>query len=181
MDHARRTNGIHDLMLREIFDKHGCLKGSMHSYERVYESVFGPIRTEPLTIIEIGVLNGASLASWLDYFPNAKLIGVDTFQRVPARNVRVLHHSRVEWIQHDSTTGTPDLPTADFVIDDGSHVKADQLATFQAFMPLARRAYFIEDVLPSDWTMTEFTGYTTKEHDLRGGRHERSFIIEIRA
>ncbi len=133
-------------MLRKIFDKHGCDKGKRHGYERVYEPVFAPIREQPITLIEIGVFRGESLAAWLEYLPNATLIAVDTFQRVPPRQIPVLNHPRVRWFRMDSTQEAPDVQ-ADFIIDDGCHDPVAQTATLQNYQPLLKPGgrYFIED------------------------------------
>jgi len=48
-----------------------------HNYLTLYERYFAPIRSERVKILEIGVLNGASLAVWEEYFPNGTIIGAD--------------------------------------------------------------------------------------------------------
>lgn len=187
-------------VLRKIFDRHGCDKGSRHGYERVYELLFEPIRLEPLRILEIGILRGASLASWVDYFPNAQVVGIDTFQRVPPEDVPILGHERVTWHKHSSFEPL-DIGHFDIVIDDGLHTHAAQKATFDNFMPYAKH-YFIEDV----WALEHMTeeerkhkwlnrrGYSNKEYralmdslkpysveffDLREGHQPDSFIIGV--
>ena len=57
--------------LRAIFDRHHCDRGKRHSYERVYEPLFAPIRRKPLRILESGIYQGAGIAAWLEYFPRA--------------------------------------------------------------------------------------------------------------
>jgi hypothetical protein len=139
--------------MRACFDRHGSDKGSLkHRYDRVYEPILKPFKYEPITLLEIGVLRGASLSAWVEYFPNACVIGIDTFERVPAEHVPILKHPRVSWWKCDSTQGAPPLPELDLVIDDGNHIQAAQQATFLAFMPLLKRGgvYFIEDFLPFD-------------------------------
>lgn len=186
-------------MMRECFDRHGCDKGKRHGYERVYEPAFEHIRDEPLRILEIGIYKGASLAAWVDYFPNATVVGIDTFQRVSPADVPILDHPRVEWRQHDSTTPI-NMGRFDFVIDDGCHTHTAQRKTFDAFMPYAAQ-YFIEDVWALDhmtpaekqhkWLQQE--GYSEKEyqkllnalepcefHDLRAGYQPDSFIIGVK-
>jgi cephalosporin hydroxylase len=132
--------------MRKVFDKHGCDKGSRHGYERIYEPVFAPIRFADFTLLEIGVFRGASLAAWADYFPNATLIGVDTFHRIPPHKVEILNHPRVRWFQMDSTQEAPDV-RADFIIDDGRHTEEAQIATMARYFPLLIEGgrYFIED------------------------------------
>jgi hypothetical protein len=134
--------------LRECFDAHGCDKGKRHRYDVFYEPVFSPHRYGSVRILEIGVFGGASLAAWLDYFPVADVIGVDTFQRIPPDQIPILNHPRVSWWKLDSTQAVPDIEKVDFVIDDGSHEISAQVATFHLYKPLLKEGggYFIEDV-----------------------------------
>lgn len=165
-------------MLRKLFDKHGCDKGSRrHRYDRVYEPALAAVREQPLTLLEIGVFRGASLAAWLEYLPAASLIGVDTFQRVAVEDVPVLRDPRVRWFACDSTGPLPaDLLAvrADVIIDDGSHDPAAQRATLQRFLPLLVPGgrYFIEDApglrVPG-----------AKVHDLRAKGATDSVLLEI--
>lgn len=138
------------MTLLECFDAHGCDKGtSRHRYDRFYEPIFAPVRLAPLRILEIGIFKGASVAAWIAYFPNAEVIGVDTFERVKPQDVPILRHQRVSWWKLDSTQQVPDIQPVDIVIDDGSHKPHAQLATLGHYRPLLKAAgrYFIEDVI----------------------------------
>lgn len=134
-------------MLRELFDKHLCDKGSSHGYERVYEPLFEPLRDKPIRLLEIGVLRGASIKVWLEYFPKAHIIAVDTFMRVPVEDVTALLNNRVSWYRCDSTQTRPNIDPVDIIIDDGFHTPEAQLATFNNYYPLLKDTgfYFIED------------------------------------
>lgn len=135
--------------LRECFDKHGCDKGTKrHRYDVFYEPVFSAHRYRPVRILEIGIFSGASLAAWLDYFPLAEVIGVDTFERIPPEHIPILRHSRVSWFKADSTQFVPDISAVDFIIDDGSHKVAAQVATMFLYRSVLKHSgsYFIEDV-----------------------------------
>src|SRR5947209_475468 len=48
-----------------------------HGYTMFYEHYFGPRRFEELRLLEIGVLDGRSLATWKEYFPHAQIYGLD--------------------------------------------------------------------------------------------------------
>jgi cephalosporin hydroxylase len=165
-------------MLRKIFDKYGCDKGSArHRYDRVYEPAFRDVRERPITLIEIGIFTGASLAAWLEYFPAATIVGVDTFQRVRPAQIHVLRHPRVRWFRCDSTLPLPaDLAAieADVIIDDGNHTPDAQLATLRHFRPLLKAGgrYFIEDA-----PELKIPGATV--HDLRKGGEFDSRILQL--
>jgi hypothetical protein len=51
--------------------------GHSHPYTLFYHSIFRNQRNEELAIAELGILNGASLLMWQEYFPKAKLYGFD--------------------------------------------------------------------------------------------------------
>ena len=194
--------------MRECFDRHGCDKGRRHGYERVYEPAFSDVRYEPLYILEVGIYKGASLAAWVDYFPNATIVGIDTFGRIKPSDIPILNHPRVEWHYHDSTMPIVGLLTEycrlklfDIVIDDGLHTHTSQRKTFECLMPYAVR-YFIEDVWALDYMtpaekkhkwlkndgysdgeyqklMNALKPHDVKFHDLRTGYQPDSFIIEV--
>lgn len=179
------------MQLRKCFDAHGCDRGKRHGYEKVYEPIFKPLREESLRILEIGVFRGAGIWSWLDYFPNARITGVDTFQRVPAERVEVLKHERVTHFELDTTAKYAFIPLGsiveafDIVIDDGCHKAESQARTYQNFRRCVKRGgrYFIEDVWPegpgySD--LLEMLPADAKHHNLRETGHSDSYIIEIR-
>ena len=140
-------------MLAELFDKYRCDKGHKHGYEKVYDPIFAKLKDEPITLLEIGILRGQSLSAWADYFPQALIIGIDTFDRVPPEEVDILFHPRVHWFRCDSTRDVPEELTErlDIIIDDGYHTNEAQLETFKRYFPLLKDdgAYFIEDVPPN--------------------------------
>lgn len=67
--------------LKEINEIHRTDKGFGHNYIDFYETVFNPLKNEPLNILEIGVLFGNSLKLWNDYFINSHIFGVDNFSQ----------------------------------------------------------------------------------------------------
>jgi len=192
--------------LRGAFDRHGCDRGTArHNYQRVYGRLLASLRELPLHILDVGVLNGAGIAAWLDYFPNALIVGMDTFDRVPLDQVPVMSDPRVSACTGDSRTTFPH-GLFDLIFDDGDHSPGAQLATFQNLWPHLSPGgrYFIEDV----WALDQFTPkqlkhhwlkshknfnkneymkllralkpYQTKHHDLRAGGAVDSYIIEVR-
>lgn len=143
--------------LRTLFDEYDCDKGFRHSYEVLYEPEFEPIRYNTLNILEVGILDGASIKVWLDYFPNATVWAIDTFERIPSGGIEVLSHPRVHAIDGNSqdkgivTRFQYPYPLFDIVIDDGEHDPMANLRTFEALYPLLSQegVYYIEDFVPS--------------------------------
>jgi len=146
--------------LRKSFDKAKSDKGSKHSYEKAYEENFEPLRNEPINILEIGIFRGESLAAWVDYFPNAQVYGLDTFQRIAPEDIDILNHERVHWLKGDSQTLNTKLKIKqkwpdvqfDIIIDDGLHTPAANGATFENLVEFLKDdgQYFVEDVWPLD-------------------------------
>ena len=134
--------------LSELFRRHGSDKDhpAGHSYGPVYEKLLAPRRDGVFSVLEVGVLGGASLRAWRDYFPSAFVIGVDvsapTFEewQVSARRA--------------DATKAEDLAAAlgdrrfDLIVDDGSHWEHHQLATFELLKPRLKPGglYVVEDV-----------------------------------
>jgi hypothetical protein len=69
----------------------------------VYDTVLAPLRDIASHVLEIGVDGGGSLCAWVDYFPNAKVVGLDlTLQRY----LWGAAHPRITVFQADATEPT---------------------------------------------------------------------------
>lgn len=164
--------------LKELFDWHDCDKSQAHKYYKIYEKYFEELRDEPINLLEIGIFRGASTKAWLDYFPNAKVYTIDTFERVPPRKIGVLKSSRVRWLKGDSTHAGVGkrlidnwgMIKFDFIIDDGAHWPEAQKNTFKNFFPFLKEGgtYFCEDVFPMHiMNKDELDYYWFKKHPER--------------
>src|SRR5687768_14718202 len=60
-----------------------------HNYTELYERLFFPWKDEPITIFEIGIADGGSLAMWHTYFPKARIFAVDILPKAQFDNERV--------------------------------------------------------------------------------------------
>ena len=152
--------------MRELFNKHGCDKGLKHGYELVYERDFEKLRQLPINILEIGILHGDSLEVWLEYFPNATIYAVDTFERVAPEDIPILENPRVIWEKCDSTSSEAknlwcDIKF-DIIIDDGCHRFDETINFFENSIEMLNinGKYIIEDILPSQ--MIKFLDYFKK-------------------
>ncbi len=140
-------------LLVELGEKHGTDKGDVNhtfrgnSYLDIYHGLFESIRMYPRTLLEIGVLDGASLRMWRDFFPNTQIWGLDIN---PAARVAIGDRIHV-------VTGSQADPAAlaqvangeelDIVIDDGSHVVDHMIASLRMLWPrlVPGGTYVIED------------------------------------
>lgn len=145
-------------MLKELANKYKTDKVSYFAAQ--YEREFKDIQGDTKKVMEIGVLKGASILMWHDFFPNAIIYGLDINIDVPCladlervRLFRVDQSSRTELesfrkavLQEDSDKKK--LNQFDIILDDGSHFMKDQQQTFGIFFPLVRPGgcYVIEDL-----------------------------------
>ncbi len=105
----------------------GCLE--------VWEPLLTPLRGQQFDLLEIGVGTGASLRTWRDWFPRARLVGVDARRTVldpPIRDCVLVQGS-----QTDLATFQPLLREYRFrvIVADGSLHDDDQLQTFAMLFP----------------------------------------------
>jgi hypothetical protein len=136
--------------LNAIGLKYGTDKASSgHNYLNFYETFFAPLRHQPLTVLEIGVLEGASLKTWRDYFPKSKIIGVDILPSAKRFErdrviVEVLDQSNIDELTRLSLKHGP----FDVVIDDGSHMWEHQICSLRAIFPFLKNdgIYVVEDL-----------------------------------
>jgi hypothetical protein len=138
----------------------GTDKWGPHFYTPVYHELFEHLRELPIRLLEIGVgghesslAGGASLLMWADYFPHARIVGIDIAEK------RLAPHPRVTVVQGSQEDARflgdvlADHGPFDIVVDDGSHVPAHVRATFDVLFPTLRDDgyYVIEDVQTAFW------------------------------
>ena len=128
------------------------------SYLAVYESLFGGLRGEPVSILELGVHGGHSLHLWHRYFPKASITGLDLRPRpddMPATRVRYVRGRQEDPAAiAEAAAGGP----FDIVIDDASHVGRLTKASFGLLFREHLKPgglYVLEDIAASttlpDW------------------------------
>lgn len=138
----------------------------------LYDRYFSGLRGKPVRLLEIGVSTGGSLEIWRRYFgPDATIVGLDLN---PATRDNVDLPNRV-YIGHQADpallgTAIAENGPFDIVIDDGSHIAADQLATLRTLWPalVDGGIYVVED------TMTSYLPGL-----YRGGYRRRGTAIDV--
>jgi demethylmacrocin O-methyltransferase len=151
--------------LDQIATKHGTDKatshpivgdGKGHGYTPHYAAQFDAIRSDPIKLFEIGVGGGESIRTWLEYFDNARVFGVDNVQGTnPWNTVGAGTHLRYTFVSGDQSCETFwKCFVADYgsnwgvIVDDGSHLSKDVITTFNAMWPHVAPGgfYCIEDL-----------------------------------
>jgi hypothetical protein len=120
-----------------------------HDYLNFYEQQFARRRQEPLTLLEVGVFNGASVRTWREYFPNAKIVGADIEPmakrwRGERIEIEYMDQSNLEDLNRVAIKHGP----FDIVIEDGSHLWEHQITTLKTLYPHVRPGglYVVEDL-----------------------------------
>ena len=147
-----------------------------HNHLAYYENKFKYIKNDPITFVELGCLSGESIKYWLDYFPNAKIYGLD-INKVEMINNRFEYYY-CDQNDKDGLSAVSELiGNIDVFIDDGAHFYNETKNTFDVFWPKIspNGFYVIEDW---DW-MTDFvTDIIQRRGELGGGMRGTSGIKE---
>lgn len=136
--------------LTRLADKYQTDKGTkLHHYTEVYEGFFLPIRSSATKICEIGILEGASLRMFAEYFPGAVIYGIDIEEasRLETDRIKtfVADQSNREQLAAFAERAGNDF---DIVLDDGGHTMEQQQVSLASLFPQVRSGgyYIIEDV-----------------------------------
>jgi hypothetical protein len=163
----------------------GTDKDTCHSYLPVYKSVLEPLRDTPLRMLEVGVMTGASLRAWDEYFthPDKDIHGADIHPEWLTYEVKNYHV--VDATQRSALSVLGDKPW-DVIIDDASHLPMHQLQTLEIFGPLIKSGgyYIIEDIVNLDVAQVLYEagtklGFDVTLHDLRPIKNRADDIMLV--
>jgi hypothetical protein len=146
--------------LRELALASGTDKEGAHHYALPYEAHLAKLRERPVRLLEIGIgggtdpeAGGASLRMWKAYFPRGMVFGLDLHDksRCAEERITVLQGDQgdVALLERIGAEHGP----FDVIIDDGSHLSADVITSFQALFPFVTEdgVYVIEDLQTAYW------------------------------
>lgn len=151
--------------LTDLADRYGSDKGSVkHRYTELYHMLFHPYRMRAITFLEMGLLIGGpehgadadratsdlpSIRMWLEYFPRARIHGLDVSDFSWFEHERFTFHrcDMEDPAQIARAIGAID-PAPDIVIDDASHASHHQQTAFLEIFPRLAPGglYVIEDL-----------------------------------
>ncbi|MCU0270498.1 MAG: class I SAM-dependent methyltransferase [Acidimicrobiales bacterium] len=158
--------------LTQLADRYGTDKGTRartaHNYTPHYHRYLSERRADVGAVLEIGIgksdvpgLAAPSLKMWRDYFPQARIDGIDI------RDRSMVLEDRIETFVLDA--GDPIAwygfltgRSYDLIIDDGSHRVDHQLITLAACFHALNPGgiYIVEDLVPADGTPQPIDGTT---------------------
>lgn len=150
--------------LTDLADRFGSDKGSTkHRYTELYQMLFHPYRDKAIHFLEMGLLIGGpehghsadratkdlpSIRMWLEYFPKAKIHGLDVSDFSWFSHDRFAFH-RVDMDDRGLIAAAgQEMPDFDIIIDDASHASHHQQNAFLELFPKLRSGglYIIEDL-----------------------------------
>ena len=109
------------MKLQTLGLKYNTDKATYHEYLDFYQANL-PKSSFTGRLLEIGVMDGASISMWREYYPKAEIVGIDIYDKSH------LNIDGVTLLQMDATNvaALQTLGNFDIIIDDGSHMTADQ-------------------------------------------------------
>jgi hypothetical protein len=121
-----------------------------HVYTPVYHHLYDGTQDKVRAVLEVGVNTGASLRMWRDYFPQAKIIGLDINPHClfTEWRIRCFHADQRDELSMHHAMGMAGIANYDLIIDDGSHEIEDQILTMRWLVRFLAPdgLYFVEDV-----------------------------------
>ena len=155
----------------------------------IYDELFAKYRNTDVSVLEIGIEFGGSLELWKTYFgPKAKIYGVD---KLIERASYLENDSQITMFQ--GLQGDRDflkelkikIPHIDILIDDGSHVSKDQIATFEElFLHIDSNGLYICEDMHNCWhpdnANDNFANYLKELVDCMLGRDTPTLIKFIK-
>jgi len=141
--------------LNEIGLQFGTDKSSeIHDYLKKYEKYLPFERNQELKILEIGVLNGNSLRTWKEYYPNANVYGIDInpdCKQQEESRITIEIGSQIdgEFLSRVANQYGP----FDMILDDGSHMNSHVIYSFENLWNHVKNngIYVVEDACTSYW------------------------------
>jgi hypothetical protein len=138
-------------MIHKLFlNNGGNICNKWIHYLDIYEKHFAKFVGKKFTMFEIGVSKGGSVEMWRDYFgKDVTIVGIDIDKKCKQYegeqiNIEIGDQSDWNFLQMlIDKYGIPDL-----VIDDGSHIMKDLIASFNFLYPLLKDGsiYLAEDL-----------------------------------
>jgi len=159
-----------------------------HGYLGIYEMLFTPLRHRDIRFLEIGVFDGHSMRMWEEYFPAARIFGVDIASKTEHDSRRVKTIVADQGKRQDLTKVLAVTKgNFDVVLDDGGHTMEQQQLSFGTLFPAVKSGglYIIEDIhssFPHLWPGfgVERDGanstYTMIDRFVRTGRVESEYL-----
>jgi hypothetical protein len=162
------------LLLRASLSDKEQING--HRYGRTYSNLFWKMKYRPMKLLEIGIggenrrLGGQSLNAWQAFFPFGRIVACDIRNKHRLATPRTLIYQLDQSSKEQLASLVQKEGEFDIIIDDGSHLNAHQVFTFENLYPALRRGgiYVIEDVQTSYWSFDYWDGAPVNSPEFSG-------------
>jgi cephalosporin hydroxylase len=133
--------------LHELASEHGTDKAPS-GLAAVYEPFLTAVRDEPVSVLEIGVKEGASLRMWRDYFLAGRIVGIDLTPQAAEHEddrIKVIIGDQTDIAVMDAAVEA--IGPFDLVVDDGGHHAYQQIRSLLYLWPHVKPGgiYVVED------------------------------------
>lgn len=131
-----------------------------HGYHRFYNYFLFPLKNKYFNLLEIGVFEGRSIKLWNEFFPNAKIYGMDKELEYDHPKGKVFKGDQSK--KNDLKKIIKEIGLCMLINDDGSHVPKHQLLTFNYLFKEGLDfggIYIIEDIETSYWKKSDLYNY----------------------
>lgn len=133
-----------------------------HDYIKWYSYHFEKIRKDVKKILEIGVYHGKSLEMWKEYFPNAKIYGLDIDPNcLKYEDERTKIFICDQNNEKDLKNVREKINNIDIILDDGSHKYEHMIKSFSFLFSCLKKDgfYVVEDIINNYKVLNFFTRY----------------------
>ena len=141
---------FNDIGLSEDTDKAALTDRGSHHYGDLYELLFRSRRNDPISILEIGVLDGGSIRTWRRYFSHSLITAIDVSDKVTFDGDPVI--AFIHGDAYSKEVISKLIGPFDLMIDDADHRVENQTIFLQRYSPLLtpEGILVIEDVITRD-------------------------------
>lgn len=180
------------MSLIEFADNSITDKNTVHAYLPLYQKLLQKKRYSAKNVLEVGVCHGGSINMWYNFFPNAKIYGVD----INDDNIdkeRLIKDDRIHlYLANDAydpkfvQENFQDIKF-DFVIDDGPHSLEGQKQFINLYTPLLADdgILIVEDIQRWEWLpelvkeVPSHLQYNLKLYDLRNIKNRWDDVVLV--
>lgn len=164
------------MTLEELAIKYGtdkkCDQGGNggHGYTIFYEAYFEKYRDQNINFLELGVREGWSLRMWSEYFPNAKIHGIDNNSEnlcpTSFDNKNIIFKICSQTDKESLEKLAEDCGGFDIIIDDASHISSLSIESFEILFNTLKSGgiYVIEDMHVCSVPIYNPNNYTTHQY-----------------
>jgi len=121
-----------------------------HGFVEIYDRIFASERDSMKRFFEIGILNGVSHLMWREYFPNAKIFGIDVKDYSAQSKGSGIETFVADQSNREDLKAFIDKYGGDFdvILDDGGHAMDHQQVSLGYLFPYVKSGgiFIIEDI-----------------------------------